>query len=575
MVNSPGHGRTEHYGRIAILETDRGPDCREAERIITRKPDYCDPYPVSTDRFLVASKQRLLLMDDRGGAETLCTLPGELARDGAWIHEPRPLRARRRERVIQPQVDPATKNGRLAVMDVYVGRNMKGIKRGEIKNLLILESLPKPINYTGGMDPVTYGGSYTLNRVIGTVPVEADGSAYMEVPANRSLFFVALDGQDLSVKRMLSFLTVMPGETTTCIGCHEDRTQAAPERITAMALRRAPSHPVPVPQTPEIFDYPRDIQPILDRHCMPCHGVEERKGGVLLTGDDGPVFTHSFFMLSARLQIADGRDLARGNYAPRRIGSSASYLMDKVNGSHHDVRISARERRVLTLWIDASATFPGTYAALRSGMIGLNQQSKLDRSDAKWPCMQKAREVTERRCGTCHKGRMRLPTSPSDNLGFRGKELVYGKGKPRFWTPPWVKPYGDGSLRPGSLEWMKKYADPRLQYSRHILYNLSKPEKSVLLLAPLSKASGGYGICGDVFKDTRDPDYRVLLDAIQYAKGYLEKITRFTMPDFRPERDYVREMKRFGILPAGFKEGSPIDVYETDRRYWESLYAQP
>ena len=98
--------------------------------------------------------------------------------------------------------------------------------RGEIKKLLVLETLPMPIHYTGGMEPISYGGTFTLERIVGTVPVEADGSAYFELPALRSFFFVALDENDLSVKRMQSFLTVQPGETTSCVGCHEQRTRA-------------------------------------------------------------------------------------------------------------------------------------------------------------------------------------------------------------------------------------------------------------------------------------------------------------------------------------------------------------
>ena len=80
------------------------------------------------------------------------------------------------------------------------------------------------------MDPISYGGSYTLNRVLGTVPVEADGSVNAQVPPLRSLQLVALDEKDLSVKRMLSFLTVMPGEVATCIGCHENRTVSPLDR---------------------------------------------------------------------------------------------------------------------------------------------------------------------------------------------------------------------------------------------------------------------------------------------------------------------------------------------------------
>ena len=112
---------------------------------------------------------------------------------------------------------------------------MAGVKPGEIKQLLVLESLPKPVNFTGGMDPLSYGGTFTLERVLGTVPVEPDGSAYFEVPRQRSLLFVALDENGRAVKRMQSFTTVQPGETHGCIGCHEHRTR---RRSTRRARRR-------------------------------------------------------------------------------------------------------------------------------------------------------------------------------------------------------------------------------------------------------------------------------------------------------------------------------------------------
>ena len=124
-------------------------------------------------------------------------------------------------------MQPETSTGRLALANIYRGRNMAGVKPGEIKSLLVLESLPMPIHYTGGMEPISYGGTFTLERIVGTVPVEPDGSAYLELPALRSFFFVALDKNDLSVKRMQSFLTVQPGETSSCVGCHEQRTAHA------------------------------------------------------------------------------------------------------------------------------------------------------------------------------------------------------------------------------------------------------------------------------------------------------------------------------------------------------------
>jgi hypothetical protein len=303
------------------------------------------------------------------------------------------------------------------------------------------------------------------------------------------------------------------------------------------------------------------------------------RGGRCSRATTVPMFTHSYFTLSARLQVADGRDLARGNYAPYTIGSAASPLMQKLDGTHYDVKLTPAEQRMVKLWIDASATFPGTYAALGGGMIGpyaalqYGTRPKLDYLS--WPGLKGAKEVLDRRCASCHTGARRLPSTPADDLQFRLHHLEYGGGKPRFWDPPWVKTLGDGSLRPGSLAWMQQYADPRLQYSRHILYNLSRPEKSLQLLAPLARAAGGYSLCGDVFGSASDPDFLRLLAGVQEAKSYLESITRFIMPHFRPEPEYVREMKRYGVLPASHRDGDPLDVYATDRRYWESFWHQP
>ncbi|MBI5388492.1 MAG: PD40 domain-containing protein [Verrucomicrobia bacterium] len=627
MVNSPNHGRQEHEGRIALVSADLGPDAREAQQIINPGLNFRDPYPVSADSFLVAQENRLLSMNAQGETRELYRLAGELARGGAWLHEPRLLRPRPREPVIPPRVKLGESMGQIIVTDIYQGRNMDGIQRGAIKSLLILENLPKPVNYTGSMDPITYGGSYTLNRVLGTVPVEEDGSVNARVPPLRSLQLVALDENDLSVKRMLSFLTVMPGEVATCTGCHEQRTAAPPsfqtltpalshpmgegesaaapllaravssiprrppfplshrmgegrgEGPVVKAAQRPPSEITPLPGAPEVFDYPRDIQPIWDQHCLGCHDADKYSGRALLTGDQGPMFTHSYFTLSARLQIADGRDLARGSYAPYTIGSAASDLVDKVSGSHHDVKLSAPELRMVKLWIDASATFPGTYAALGSGMIGpyaalqYGTRPKIDYLS--WPGLKAAQQAMDRRCASCHVGRLKLPGSPADDLDFKLHHLEYAGGRPRFWEPPWLKARKDGALRPGSVEWMKEFADPRLQFSRHILYNLSRPEKSLLLLAPLAKSAGGYGLCGDIFTRTDDPDFRRMLAGIQEAKAHLDSMTRFNMAGFRPEPEYVREMKRCGILSPTWQAGDPIDVYETDRQYWQSLWHQP
>ena len=111
-------------------------------------------------------------------------------------------------------------------------------------------------------------------------------------------------------------------------------------------------------------------------------------------------------------------------------------------------------------------------------------------------------------------------------------------------------------------------------------YNLTEPKESLVLLAPLAKAAGGYGICKGkgkntdmLFKTTTDTDYRRLLADIRKYKKQLDKAKRFDMPGFQPNKHYVREMIKYEILPQDFDlDKDSIDVYATDRAYWKSLW---
>jgi hypothetical protein len=445
------------------------------------------------------------------------------------------------------------------LQNVYIGRNVKGVQPGEIKKLLIVEALPKPVNFSGGWEPISLGGTFTLQRVLGTVPVEEDGSASFELPSLRSIFFVALDKDDLSVKRMQSFMTVQPGERLSCVGCHENRGKTAPPGKRSLAMRRAPSRIKRYENVPDLYDFPRDIQPIFDKHCTPCHGYAKtakggpRSGGVILTGDRGPYYSHSYFTLTVKAQFADGRN-GDGNRAPRTIGSSASPLMKKISGAHNKVKLSAREKTMIRLWIETAAPYPGTYASLGTGMITRTPSFDSDKSFAN----PKVAATISKRCVSCHRGRMRLPSSPG--------HLIIG-----------------GFLRGGRLD----TSEPGMRYSSHIVFNLSKPANSLFLLAPLSKQAGGYGICRPVgtkidrphepvFKSASDADYKRMLDAIDDAKNYLTKIKRFDMPGFRPNVHYIREMKNYGVLPPKFNPSEDtIDPYKTDRKYWRSLQYRP
>jgi len=534
-IFSPGHGMKEHEGFVTVVDPKNGPDSIPSARRVSDRT-VRDPWAFSENCFMAASGASIVVMDGSGRMQTIYTLPEEGRRAGMWIHEPRPLCPRPPERQVKPKVKPEQATGTFVLADVYTGRRMDGVKRGDIKKLLILELLPKPINYTGGMEPMSYGGTFTLERVLGTVPVEPDGSAYFEVPAMRSVFFVALDENNMSVKRMQSWTTVMPGEINGCVGCHEqrERTSTDAKSGTLMAVRRPPSKIRPIAGVPDVIDFPRDIQPILDKHCVTCHNPDDYKAGLDLTGGHGPMYSLSYIALTVRGQFADGRNRAQSNYPPRALGSSASPLLNQMNGGKYGV--TAKEFETVRLWIESGAAYPGTYSALGTGSIGqYTENNASERYDLDWASTRKAREAIHSRCASCHSGNKSVPDCVSN----------------------------DGAA-----------------HTRHLVYNLTLPEKSLMLKAPLATSGGGHGTCKDangkpVFADTSDPDYKTILAMIDEAHAKLNEIKRFDMPGFIPRADYIREMRRYGLIDKTYKPGDPIDCYALDRKYWESMWYRP
>jgi len=552
FIDSPGHGNVEHKGFVARVSAKQGPDARQNLRRVSKTGDYRDPWPLSSELYLAARDRDLVLMDPLGRERVLYSLPPAFT--NCWLHEPRPLLPREREPLIADKTDLSQSNGVFFLENVYEGRQMAGVAQGTVTRLMILESLPKPINFTGGMDPLSYVGTFTLPRVLGTVPVEPDGSAHFSAPALRPLFFVALDRQGRAVKRMQSFTQLMPGEHQGCTGCHEPRTSAPRPYASAGAVtaaRRAPSAIDASDRAFDVPDFPRHVQPVLDRHCVRCHNPDDRKGGVDLCGDRGPMFSMGYYALVVWGQIADGRNLAKSNYEPYALGSGGSPLMKKLDGSHHGARPAPQEVAAVALWLDASAPYPGTYAALGCGMIGgYEQNNQVLENDKAWPATVAAQPVFEQRCAACHtKAHKPLPRFLSDENGLS------------FWMPD-----------------MK---DPRLKTHRHNLFNLTRPEKSLFLRAPLAQAAGGLGLCTNaagaaVFASPADPGYAALLAMIDAGRQRLDAIKRFDMPGFRPRPEYLREMKRYGILPEAFDLAKdPADGYALDRLYWDSFIYTP
>jgi hypothetical protein len=199
---------------------------------------------------------------------------------------------------------------------------------------------------------------------------------------------------------------------------------------------------------------------------------------------------------------------------------------------------------MVRLWIESGTVYPGTYGALGSGVHTVSFPEATIR----------------RRCGSCHED----ATPPHRNPKKGAVNFRFGKRLPP--QPLMADPYDIILIR--HLAYYQLGEAPLHQ----ALCNLDRPEKSILLRAPLETAAGGLDLCAETtFADTNDPDYREVLAAIRDAADRLDRLKRFDMPGFRPNRFYIREMQRYGVLPDDVPERGPLDTYAIDRAYWQTF----
>jgi hypothetical protein len=575
----------EHYGKIALIDPRLGPDDPRGVEYISKGNVHCDPWAFSENHFLAANKTAIELINHQGETEVLYRLPEELARGGYWIGEPRPVMKRQRQPMIADRTDPSADHGTLALVNVYKGRKMRKVKPGTIKNLLIYEVLPKPINYSGAMSEMSAGGTFSVERLHGSVPVSQEGSAYFKLPPLRSFLFLAMDDKGHCVKRMHSFTSVMPGETTTCIGCHERRTEAPGtndfDKLFRL-MRTPPMVPEPVADVPAIFDFPRDIQPILDRHCLACHNHDREEGGFNISGHWGPLYPIGYIQMSWRQLFGDNRIIlpyaqhSKSNFEPYEIGTGSSRLLKLIEEGHADVDMPAREQKIIRHWLDAGANHAGTYAVNSHGTIGYYENGFNVRNDKDWPETRALVEVMNRRCDRCH-----APTEKEKHIGtYKLPAHFYI----RYYPP-------DEFQKNRYLA--HTMSEDGGRFNRHLIYNLSYPDLSKAARAPLARTAGGLGVCQagsgeSVFADRTDPDYQAIVAAVARGRKHiLEENNRFCMINpslnngancpvqFIPRRDYVREMIRYGVLPVKHDFGASVDPFKMDMAYWKTFWYVP
>ena len=401
-----GH-HTLAYGPIVVIDPTRGISSPAALRSVTPRvvpqegpmggspvpeggpPDrggvYQTPWALSERCFLAAysySSSRtaagfaIYLLDVHGNKELIHRDPI------LSCVSPIPVRKRPRPPIV-PDVEPEIEGAVCYVTDVYDG--LDGIPRGAVKHIRILQRVGWPLDGQIGAMRWLPGNAWARQfgfwawapvRVLGTVPVEADGSAHFTVPVDAAVYFQALDARHMELRRMRSHVTFLPGERRGCRGCHETQ-ERAPAALTpaGSAILREPDVPTPPPWGDEkLLGYEWLIQPILDRRCVRCHAGDEPKAGLDLAATrakDG--FVQSFRSLFGYRRGASKPGKPLVSVSNRFSGASISKLKEfgshrsrliealLTGKQHKDVKLTDDEWLALVTWIDANAPYHDTF----------------------------------------------------------------------------------------------------------------------------------------------------------------------------------------------------------------------
>lgn len=385
-----GHHGVKRLGELVLFDVNRGRKSTEGavqkipgygkpvenvtkDQLVEnlKTPYFGEPYPLSPESFLAVSSS-----SEHGGVTNVvwCDVYDNivpLTASSYFIHaDPTPLRPRKKPPVLKDRVNPAFKTSTVYLADVYRGRAMAGVPRGEAKALRVFMSEYSPRN-TGSHYAMGMESNWDLKVLYGTVPVNPDGSAIFTAPANQPLTLQVLDGQGRALALMRSWFTAMPGETLSCIGCHEKQNAAPPAKVV-MASRQKPAAITPWYGPARTFSFVNEVQPVLDRHCVRCHNASDKK-------DCG---TPDFMTMDAvkgapapgsvaywNLHPYVRRNGPEGNYlglAPTEFFVDTSELYQLLKKGHHDVEMPEEDWNRLVTWMDMNAPYVGEWAGERN-----------------------------------------------------------------------------------------------------------------------------------------------------------------------------------------------------------------
>ena len=325
-----------------------------------QKYTFGTPWPLSEKYFLVSmrgfgpgSKWNLCLVDIFDNMTVI------YSDDKYSIFEPIPLAPRQRPPVLAERIIP----GRPTMVfcsDVYEGRGLKGVPRGKVKSIRVFAYHYGYIR-SGGHESVGLESSWDIKRIVGTVPVEEDGSFCFEAPPYTPLAIQPLDEDGAALALMRSWMTGMPGEVMSCNGCHEDLSRVYPVPTNAARAVPRPIKPWRGPIRP--FGYQTEVQPVIDKYCVGCHNDEKSRPGKpsFEKGDNNWRRDKSYLNLVAFVN-RPGPESDLDLLQPMEYHASTSPLVQMLRKGHHGVQLDDEAWDRLYTWIDLNAPHRGMWS---------------------------------------------------------------------------------------------------------------------------------------------------------------------------------------------------------------------
>ncbi|NQU23742.1 MAG: SUMF1/EgtB/PvdO family nonheme iron enzyme [Candidatus Nealsonbacteria bacterium] len=340
-------------------------------------PMFYNPYPINDTYFLATtSSGDVLLLDLFDNI-----IPLKAGEDKGKYYEPIPLRKTKTPFVRPDRVLPGAKEAMVLISDVYLGPGLKGVPRGTVKNLRVYRYEYGP-RHKGGHYSMGMEAGWDSKQVLGIAPVEDDGSANFRVPANTPFAMQPLDKDGKALHLMRSWTVAMPGETLTCVGCHESQNTPPPTHRSKAMFRR-PSRLEPFYGQTRGFSFQREVQPVIDRYCGGCHDGAKDIAGLEAKGIQVAdrivgtgVNTGKRFREVGIPDLSNPR-AAHTNLHPyvRRNGPEGDYhmltplefhvdtseLTQMLVKGHHNVELDEDAWTRLYTWMDLNAPFHGTW----------------------------------------------------------------------------------------------------------------------------------------------------------------------------------------------------------------------